>query len=344
MNVRDIPKIRLLSMKAVLRTQHGGPGPHPSGSSQDVHGERGAGSDVERLPLTKRNLNKIIKFSSSRYNEYKKSEVVERAFQLLTGTYKNPYEPNKKKMVFTSGSYTQSGSMSGRDWLIDATDYSVSVGVAQYPQGFTRHQTWYFQSPLDVNLNRVRLVLSHDGPGPHKDGSPQSVHGGGRGGSTSTSTTARAGGSKAGGKGMSKIKKSGKYTWRDPDGKMHESDAFIVDRFGAMPSSGMGAIGVRGPGKGSIVYTPETIPSHAKSIRAFYPGDDTQDDFVRFYFKGDTLEFSVTSAGESTFTSGWADRGVDNIYSVLDRLSAAGVPGGTKIKVKGGKSAFETTL
>jgi len=87
-----------------------------------------------------------------------------------------------------------------------------------------------------------------------------------------------------------------------------------------------------------------TAPSHAKSIRAFYPGDDTQDDFVRFYFKGDHLEFSVTSAGESTFNSGWAERGVDNIYNVLDRLAAAGVPAGTKIKVKGGKHGFDTTI
>ena len=39
------------------------------------------------------------------------------------------------------------------------------------------------------DLQRMRMVLSHYGPGPHPDGSPQSVHGGDRSKKTSTSTT-----------------------------------------------------------------------------------------------------------------------------------------------------------
>jgi len=37
--------------------------------------------------------------------------------------------------------------------------------------------------PTKLNLKRIRMVLSHGGPGPHKSGSPQSVHGGGDKGS-----------------------------------------------------------------------------------------------------------------------------------------------------------------
>jgi len=41
-------KLNLDRMKSVLRTQHGGPGPHKDGSSQDVHGKKSSGGGSRR--------------------------------------------------------------------------------------------------------------------------------------------------------------------------------------------------------------------------------------------------------------------------------------------------------
>jgi len=71
-----------------------------------------------------------------------------------------------------------------QEWLEDTDDLQETIDL------------WDKLSGIPGLLNTrpvIEVKQQHGGPGPHKSGSPQSVHGGGRGGSTSTSTTVPAG-------------------------------------------------------------------------------------------------------------------------------------------------------
>lgn len=55
--------------------------------------------------LSKSFLNKFIKWSSSRYNEYKKAEVVDAAYKILSGEWEDSVQ------VYHSGSFCQCSTM-----------------------------------------------------------------------------------------------------------------------------------------------------------------------------------------------------------------------------------------
>ena len=63
---------------------------------------------MEEIKLTKNNLNKIIKWSPSRYNNFKKSEVVDLIIKGMNEGKLNDQE----EYFFHSGSYCECSSMS----------------------------------------------------------------------------------------------------------------------------------------------------------------------------------------------------------------------------------------
>jgi len=197
-----------------------------------------------------------------------------------------------------------------------------------------------------LQLLRLRAVLrpNHYGPGPHADGSSQDVHGKKGTGATptSTSTTAKAPKSKG-----SRGHVAARASWRDIDGKTHEADVYQIEQFGDLPKSG-GVFALLGGNKGEFLFSSEGenakgSMTHGQMIRAVHDAE-TVDNYVRFYFTPNGLEFSVTSAAVEVSGSDWADRAVDNIYKSLDRMAAAGVPGDTPVRIKRGAKYIETTV
>jgi len=74
------------------------------------------------MKLTKTFLNKFIKWTTSRYNEYHKSEVIN---IILNGFINN----RQGKRVFRAGSYCPCSSMTGLyDYLIDFDNKEIIKG------------------------------------------------------------------------------------------------------------------------------------------------------------------------------------------------------------------------
>lgn len=74
---------------------------------EPIQGERQIipATTIHQVKLTKTLLNHIIRWSSSRYNEYKKPEVVEIAYKILSGEWEDSIQ------VYSSGSYCECSAM-----------------------------------------------------------------------------------------------------------------------------------------------------------------------------------------------------------------------------------------
>lgn len=112
--------------------------------------------DTVTLNLTKSNISKIIKWTTSKYNEYKKDEVVKLAYHILYS--------GKGSRVFKSGAYTPSSvhmSAIYPDYLVDGKSMTIKEG---YHDGssFKEEKTYFFKKeesvkPVNVKWKEVRL-------------------------------------------------------------------------------------------------------------------------------------------------------------------------------------------
>lgn len=85
-----------------------------------------------KINATKTNLNKILKWSSSRYNELKKDEVIERILNYIE-------EGNDVKDVYTTGSYTETGGGAGTDYLFEIKKNKIFLSIGYL--GFRKFET-----------------------------------------------------------------------------------------------------------------------------------------------------------------------------------------------------------
>lgn len=75
-----------------------------------------------KVKLTKTFLNKFIKWSTSRYNEYRKIDVIKIIFKGFT-------EGKTGKEIYGSGSYCQCSAMTGLyDYLVDYDNKVIIKG------------------------------------------------------------------------------------------------------------------------------------------------------------------------------------------------------------------------
>jgi hypothetical protein len=82
----------------------------------------------EHLRLTKAVLARIIKWSTSRYNEMSKSQAIQYTYDMLSGSRK----PGNKsgQIVISCGSFTPSSAMNaGGDYLIDPAEHYIVAGL-----------------------------------------------------------------------------------------------------------------------------------------------------------------------------------------------------------------------
>lgn len=97
------------------------------------------------VPLTKGNVSKFIQVSSSRYDPMSKEQIVIEAFAILkTG---KDHHTGKDHRVFSTGSYTEKGSMGGWDYLVDGTNKCILKGLADETdpkEKFQIHEEVYF--------------------------------------------------------------------------------------------------------------------------------------------------------------------------------------------------------
>jgi hypothetical protein len=63
------------------------------------------------MKANKTNLRQLIDWSSSRYNEWKKDEVVFKAQKIL--------QSGEGRAVWTTGSYSERGHLGGWTWTVD---------------------------------------------------------------------------------------------------------------------------------------------------------------------------------------------------------------------------------
>jgi len=80
-----------------------------------------------KINATKTNLNKILKWSSSRFNELHKSEVIDRILKYIK-------KGNDVSDLYSTGCYSKSGSGSGTDYkfeIINGRNY-LSIGYIEF--------------------------------------------------------------------------------------------------------------------------------------------------------------------------------------------------------------------
>jgi len=171
-----IPVIQETRYLQKVAQNHGGPGPHKDGSSQDVHGKKGAGSTST---TGKRGF-------GSTADAWKPQ-----AMPFLKQLEKEPFIFSKEeKKIFDSAL-----DKAYRSRILNESEFGILEEVVEPFKYDDRIAVSVSASSTMEYLKRLReswQKQNHGGPGPHKDGSSQDVHGGGRG-STSTSTTAKAG-------------------------------------------------------------------------------------------------------------------------------------------------------
>lgn len=79
---------------------------------------------VMEIKANKTNLNKIIKWSTSRFNEYKKSEVIE----YILSDFKKGKDVKK---TYGTGSYSESGNLAG--WRYVFTIKNKKATLERFP-------------------------------------------------------------------------------------------------------------------------------------------------------------------------------------------------------------------
>lgn len=102
------------------------------------------------IKATKSDLNKIINWSSSKFNELKKSEVVERIIFLIE-------KGEDTEVRFVTGSYTEHGSLGGWDYVLKVKDGIVSLTEIK-----TTLQIYNIEKPkknkLYTGANKIKVI------------------------------------------------------------------------------------------------------------------------------------------------------------------------------------------
>ncbi len=80
-----------------------------------------------RIKPTKANLNKIIQWSTSRYNEYRKGEVIDIILANIANQGKGPI-----RREFSAGGYTPSSAMTRSGSYLLVVDYEASYLVVNF--------------------------------------------------------------------------------------------------------------------------------------------------------------------------------------------------------------------
>lgn len=70
------------------------------------------------MKMTKTNLRKIVDWSSSRYSEWKKDEVIDAMYKILR-------EENGSR-GWTTGSYSERGHLGGWSWHVDGATRTIT--------------------------------------------------------------------------------------------------------------------------------------------------------------------------------------------------------------------------
>jgi hypothetical protein len=126
-------------------------GPHYAG---------GPGSQANPLRLSGAALGRILQWSTSRYNEYSKSQAVAIARRVLGEA--------KERVVITSGSYTPLTAMTGSDYLIDGPGGFIAVGMRgndprDEAAGFKESRRYYFRRTLEERGGPGSGHFGHEG-------------------------------------------------------------------------------------------------------------------------------------------------------------------------------------
>lgn len=148
----EIQDASLMLMDDVVQ-KHMGPGPHPSGSDQSVHGENPA----DLVPLMERDLVSVAPWLRQKGSE--------EDYARLKGMDLDEYREWKT-------SYDELVESIDREGIKEPID----VGPDMVMDGHHR-----IAAALQLGMEVVpvrRRVAKHMGPGPHPSGSPQSVHSG----------------------------------------------------------------------------------------------------------------------------------------------------------------------
>lgn len=97
---------------------------------------------ADKYGIKKSALSKFIKWSTSRYNNYKQSQVVDIAYEMLaTGKDSNT---DKTIRVFTCGTYTENTGWGYGAYLINGTERYIACGDGTEPQNFKEHNRLQF--------------------------------------------------------------------------------------------------------------------------------------------------------------------------------------------------------
>jgi hypothetical protein len=91
------------------------------------------------LPLTRSNVSKVIKWTTSRYNEYRKDQVVDIAYKILV--------KGEGEHIFQSGTYTEkTGYATFPDYKVIGSDRSILEGLFELDRADIFH-TYKFEIP-----------------------------------------------------------------------------------------------------------------------------------------------------------------------------------------------------
>ena len=92
------------------------------------------------LKITKQNISKIIQWSPSRYNMWRKHDVVKLAMEILL--------KGEGREVFTSGNYTEAGcGICKGEYLVDGPSRSIQIGEFISREEFRATETFVFLAP-----------------------------------------------------------------------------------------------------------------------------------------------------------------------------------------------------
>ena len=177
--------------------------------------------EYDQVKLTKTNINEYIKWSTSRYNEYKKKQVVDWSHAILSGDRwqilwkdsaddegylrsvtgatgdieirdTNPIpglsgrervEVKIKREVFSTGTYTPSSSMTGGDYLVNGEEGYIAIGHGTNLEDFEERERRYFVPRLKTRGGPGSGHFEHEGrPGEVGGSLPSGVEGGRRSG------------------------------------------------------------------------------------------------------------------------------------------------------------------
>jgi hypothetical protein len=113
--------------------------------SEDVNGFGIPIQEAAEIPLTMSALNRIIKWTTSRYNPDTKDFVLRKAYKILYS--------GQGSQIFRSGTYTETpGTVYYPDYLIDGEARAIHAGTDNGDKGFEKEESWFFTLPTSEKV------------------------------------------------------------------------------------------------------------------------------------------------------------------------------------------------